>query len=464
MLDIDAGSPYCNPTAIAEIKIALETIGIVRSLLVRSSHSGGLHIYIPLPKCVNTFGLAVSLQQCLKAQGFQLCPGVLEIFPNVKTFGVNRFIEYNGHRLPLQTGTGSYLLNSNLVPIGSSLEFFLELWQGATFGQDIDLLQTAIVHAREARKRVSYRRQYSAKLQSWKDDMTQEMADGWTEPGQTNHLLKTIGCYGRVILGLGGLALAQHITEVAPQLPGYFQHCGHQSELPRRARAWASSLEKLYWPVGTYPQQQAPLLNSNQQKAKQAQERIHQAVEYLADQGTVPTVIGQWAQQIVKVAHCSLKTLYKYVSLWHPLHCSENSEPLEPCVKPCGESVSGSTAHDVPPAPKASNTYDLKPLHTTGGVMKRGGEDETPPSLKNSFPRGVWGEFQSFPQSSSTTKSPIPLDELYDLIQAKIRSLQWPLKKIRQFIEKYFQGRIYLWELNAHELTTCLYYLQVCQL
>jgi hypothetical protein len=59
VIDIDADSPYCNPEAIADIRAALETIGITRTILIRSSHSNGLHLYIPLPEPVKTFDLAV---------------------------------------------------------------------------------------------------------------------------------------------------------------------------------------------------------------------------------------------------------------------------------------------------------------------------------------------------------------------------------------------------------------------
>jgi hypothetical protein len=48
LLDIDAGSDYCNPDGVAEIRAALETIGITRTVLTRSSWNGGLHLYIPL--------------------------------------------------------------------------------------------------------------------------------------------------------------------------------------------------------------------------------------------------------------------------------------------------------------------------------------------------------------------------------------------------------------------------------
>jgi hypothetical protein len=121
LLDIDAESPYCNPESLAEIRAALETIGIVRTLLIRSSHSGGLHLYIPLPEPIKTFDLAVALHECLTAQGFQFTNGQLEQFPNVKTYGNERIIHYNGHRLPLQPNTSSCLLDDDLNPTSDRL-------------------------------------------------------------------------------------------------------------------------------------------------------------------------------------------------------------------------------------------------------------------------------------------------------------------------------------------------------
>jgi hypothetical protein len=43
LLDIDAGSEYCTAEGIADLRAALETIGITRTILTRSSWSGGLH-------------------------------------------------------------------------------------------------------------------------------------------------------------------------------------------------------------------------------------------------------------------------------------------------------------------------------------------------------------------------------------------------------------------------------------
>jgi hypothetical protein len=130
-------APTATQKAIAQIRAALETLGIVRTLLIRSSHSGGLHLYIPLPEPVKTFDLAVALHECLTAQGFQFTNGQLEQFPNVKTYGNEKIIHYNGHRLPLQPGTGSCLLDDDLNPISDRLADFLHQWQQAASQQDL---------------------------------------------------------------------------------------------------------------------------------------------------------------------------------------------------------------------------------------------------------------------------------------------------------------------------------------
>ncbi len=102
-IDIDRDSPHHpgqTPSALATLRLALETIGLYRTVLIRSSHSEGLHLYIPLPAAVPTFGLACALKQCLEAQGFTLAPGQFEIFPNCKSYAIpGSYTEYNAHRL-----------------------------------------------------------------------------------------------------------------------------------------------------------------------------------------------------------------------------------------------------------------------------------------------------------------------------------------------------------------------------
>ena len=49
MLDVDAGSRWRSPKGIRHLREILETIGLVRVVITRSSNSNGIHIWIPPP-------------------------------------------------------------------------------------------------------------------------------------------------------------------------------------------------------------------------------------------------------------------------------------------------------------------------------------------------------------------------------------------------------------------------------
>jgi hypothetical protein len=219
LIDIDRESPYHpkqDPTALPTIRAALETIGIYRTVLVRSSWSEGLHLYIPLPEAVPTFGLACALKQCLEAQGFAIAQGKLECFPNCKTYAKpGTYSEYNAHRLPLQPASGSCLLDDDGNPISHDLGRFFDGWDTAAAGQDQAELHGAIATARANRKAKTRR---SNIVEDWQRDLLSEMDEGWTGHGQTNHLLKTIACYGVVFESLSGDALTAYIERTCDRL------------------------------------------------------------------------------------------------------------------------------------------------------------------------------------------------------------------------------------------------------
>ncbi len=257
LIDIDINSPYHpkqDVSAIARIEAALETIGITRTIRIRSSWSEGLHLYLPLPELVKTFDLAVALKNCLEPQGFKLKQGQLECFPNVKAYGNIIKTEYLAHRLPLQPGSGSCLLDESFSPASNKLSEFLSLWDIAAAGQDISTLRQALPLARKNRYKKVRRR--LNKVDSWKKDLETVIAEGWTGPGQTNQLLKEFGCYGHVFLGYCGEELVDFIHQQAISSPGYQQWCRHQREIKMRSHIWATAIEKYYWPIGTYGEAQ----------------------------------------------------------------------------------------------------------------------------------------------------------------------------------------------------------------
>ncbi|MEM8502236.1 MAG: hypothetical protein AAF716_03680 [Cyanobacteria bacterium P01_D01_bin.1] len=430
LLDIDIESPYHprqDASAIARIEAILETIGITRTLCIRSSWSEGIHLYIPLPEPVKTFDFAVALKNCLEPQGFKLKQGQLECFPNVKAYGNIIKTEYLAHRLPLQPASGSCLLDEAFNPSSSQLADFLNQWDIAAAGQDIQTLRQALPLARKNRfKKVRNR---LGKVESWKRDLETVIAEGWSGPSQTNQLLKEIGCYGHVFLGHTGEALVDFIYQQAISSPGYEKWCRHQREIRMRSRVWATAIEKYYWPIGSYGKARKTIASTtaaavNDLRAQSAQESIRAAMQQLETAGNLPQRVTARAEAIRKAqaslssTSSSLETLYKAENkkLWHPdyylLNCDLNEQSPEendtlPVIPPVTKTSSVQKADMLPSVEPLENSEDGK-LRTEEEIMKcESNEHDVLASAKTKFysGRGVRGDFPSFPQ---TQRKPEP--------------------------------------------------------
>jgi len=383
LIDIDKGSAYLTQAKLGEILEALETIGINRVLKLRSSFSGGLHLYIPLPNPVATFNLACALKECLKAFGFTLAAGQLEVFPNTKAYGrswMGEHVEYQGHRLPLQPGSGAVLLNDSLQPVGDRLERFFWSWDFAAQAQDMGLLGEALATAKKNRRK---HRRICTKLEQWRDDLQHEMSEGWTDFGQTNHLLKTIATFGRVFLGLKGHELATYVSDRAIGSPGFDKFCRHQHEIHRKAICWARSVEGYYFPArdnegeqkgDSYPLE--PATNGNKERQWEANYRINRAMRDILTEGLHKALktVSQWADEVVRRAHCSMRTLYRNLEAWHPDHSATQAEFEERLVIPhlARDIALQVTHHPLDLAPIAGSPEPLKNGFITdlGGGMK----------------------------------------------------------------------------------------------
>lgn len=406
VIDIDVGSDYLNPEAIAEIRAALETIGIVRAFLVRSSHSNGVHLYIPLSEAVNTFNLAVCLEECLTAQGFQIAGGTLESFPNPKPYGYGvEFTEFNAHSLPLQPDHGGCLLNDNLDPIGDSLEQFFELWDGAAEQQDMDQLRHAMKVARETRRQKKRRRDRttSRATDEWREDLEAIISEGWTDHGQTNYLLNKIACYGRVFLRLEGTFLETYVEETAIQSSGYAHYCRHQHHIHRRAKAWARAAEKFYWPLGDEPRRDTAIdlpapPSHNEQLAQDACRRIVQARAELEAENALPERITARRDAIRRRAQVSPTTMGRAhnLPLWHPDHYQPEPSSSEVPVLPDTARVSGEN-QIIPQIPnKSLKQRNIKEVQTSEKIMKCVQPSEALPEdevEEQTTSRGVRGDF-----------------------------------------------------------------------
>ena len=275
MVDVDIHSPY-HPYngGIQPILDAMESIGLCRYILVRSSHSEGLHIYFPLPQPVRSWHLARTAHAALTAAGVSVAGGICELFPNKKHYNA----EYNGHRLPLQQG--SYLLDENFRCTSNAKGAFLVQWAHCREGQDMTLLtqklaekpKPTLIPSPEQHSHVS---------------VTDLPPIGWTKVGQSNEVMKQLVNYGDRYAGYKTIpALAEWIAAVAPLLPGYEQFASEESkgDLTRRnwAYRWAKShflSVRLYKAVSSY--------DHNAFVAAEALERLKAALKELVIEGTV---------------------------------------------------------------------------------------------------------------------------------------------------------------------------------
>jgi hypothetical protein len=384
VIDIDRASPYHpynDEAAFKRLLGAYEDVGFNSHLLVRSSWSEGIHAYFPLPKEVPTHKLAVMMKLTAIRAGFVVKDGTLEIFPNAKPYNKDKPTPYKAHRLPLQVG--SYLLDKDYQPYSDSIKTFLDLAERAAEAQAIELIETAIAAAHQV-KAFRYIKGDGNKAAAFRRDLEEQIAEGWTDFGQTNDLLRIIGTYGRVFEGLAGKALANYIAERAKSLPSYREFCRHQHHIERRAIEWARCIEKFYYPygtealrVGTFAEMvdRVPKENAvNNERQLSAVERIKRGVEFVKEQLIeIPLRVGQMKAALVQAivelfgVRPSDKTLYRYRDLWHPQVIGE----VEVVI------VQEGTSPDRP-QPETLPEAEPSPCHTPQAVASENKQSAAP--------------------------------------------------------------------------------------
>jgi hypothetical protein len=330
MLDIDSSSlyhPQSDHLALPRLLAALEPLGLVETVAVTSSYSGGLHWYLPFQKTQETWAIAQVVSTLLANAGFKLKPGQLELFPNPKPFSATPSL-YAAHRLPLQAG--SYLLNRDFQPIYGDQTTFVQRWQFAQQRNAIDPRTLKRVLQQTKRKRYKL----SGKAEKFLHDLNTEVFIGWTGTGQTNYLLGRIAMreyiFGHIQRGsapLTGEDLAAAICEVAQSLPGFETYCSHRAHLEQRALFYARSIQSShYYPFGSKHQAKTaplpeptapPKPNWNQTQSQAARDRIQNALSDLQQRHALPETTTA-RREAIRAYGIGNQTLDKYKELWHP--------------------------------------------------------------------------------------------------------------------------------------------------
>jgi hypothetical protein len=444
MIDIDQGSAYHpnrHADKICRIRQAMESIGLVESLVCTSSDSGGLHLYFPLDVAQKSYAIGIAVTALMERQGLKVKPGQLEVFPNARPYSRSGFPPlFNGHRLPMQNG--SLLLNQNLEPLlWSNQDTFAQHWQRAQQRNQVD--QVAI------QRLVKTRRQKFAittSAEKFLNDLNATVQEGWTGNGQTNHILGRIAMrsyiFGEVLYAsepLTGESLVEDIVKIAKQLPGYGEYCNHHHDLETRAREWSRSIEqgKRYFPYGRKelktmdlekPTKESNCNLWNKKQSNEARQRIQDAVTDLVKQERLSDQVTTRFNQLTRYK-ISGTTLYKHRDLWDP----RLSLPKTPPENKLGILKSLLSADGC-------NTIVEKDSSDSVVSQTEGGETNLPSRLLD------WAEPKATAEKTGETMrfdnpETINVRQLKIDIQIMEMQLEWSREDLAIYVEMNFAGR-----------------------
>lgn len=381
-LDIDVRSPYHlanDPQAFDRLLTTLEKIGLTAPVIIKSSDSGGIHIYYFLDRPLSTIRIATLVKITLIDAGFHIKDGDLELFPNVKKYTARgeKPSHFKALRLPLQPNSGAMILDrdgnilewANISP-QKQIEIFLELAIDSAATNDIDLIEKKLNPAYkkytkniDKYQQLSGSKNYSDRALEWKQNLETEFEIGWTGNGQTNELLRKFVEYVIVFEQITDRTeICKRVLERVLITRGYHEHCLHQPTIEDRIADWVdSNLQNVYsvpycalpprrggeYPVGST----RPTSGSgtgvnlhNVATADRAFKRFLDVMDLISD---IPSRIGDLHKQIeermfelfgVAISHA---TLYKkkYKAIWMKLFSTKKAIDLVPLVVDLGGCV-----------------------------------------------------------------------------------------------------------------------------
>jgi hypothetical protein len=411
MLDIDIDSPYHpanNRQAFQKLLDALNRIGLVYPVFVRSSNSGGLHVYFFFPRPLKTFNVATLMHVTLINAGFVPKPGDLELFPNPKahTNTPGEYSNYRAHRLPVQPESGSLMVDAWGDPImnlesltheGQVLMFLREAEKSAqahsAYIEQIEakLDWTYTLYKQKIDKYQHPQSGLSEVAQEWQENLELSMMVGWTGYHQTNIILPLFVAYGIVFMGLDDKQkLFDWIHANVLTTRGYKEYCRHQHEIDKRIWAWVDGTvdSEYYMKYCGFPPRKGisvhKLIKHLQQKGRKPNEHNQKLADRTFEQlqgvvkaiGTLPCLIVerialiQAKYQELFGAKISNNTLYKknYLPLWNDKNTTVtlvNSSTSMESTEPSLDYIYTASNFEEGASPlTAINLFDIEVSHT----------------------------------------------------------------------------------------------------
>lgn len=273
MLDIDSPKlgdsgkyhPSIDQEAFNKIIDVLRVqLGIKGVVPMRSSGSKGVHLYVPLGAAYNSWNIGTLVHDVLTSNEFVIKNGWLEIFPNKKS---SNKVLYKSHKLLLQPGTNSYLLNPDDItqPIKTDLftswSLLEQFWKEAAENNgafDTHYREHFNNHSSEY---VKGENKFSAdEMLRFLSEMTQQeqyqpcndygssnakdfyKGVMWESSGQTYDNLQQLsshGCYKYRITDVD--ELTNWMVYECRKAPGFYEFSHHVEEIEELCKSWAET-------------------------------------------------------------------------------------------------------------------------------------------------------------------------------------------------------------------------------
>ena len=226
VLDIDQGSPYHDQEELLKLRCKLADFGISGTCLYRSSESGGWHLYISFEGWVNSKELETSLKTWLRALGYSLQGGELEVFPTDNALRLPLLPDFAwlNDKGQVQVKREELCADTAIDRFMNDIESKANDWEYRKSRIECELLELADVRRQEAEKKdqgcekrldvSDFNNLYAAGLiqEHW-DKGRNYWRDGLTEMGQRHDAVICIGhylWYGDLDAGIAPLPGARH--------------------------------------------------------------------------------------------------------------------------------------------------------------------------------------------------------------------------------------------------------------
>lgn len=274
LIDIDRAESIYHPDRnLAEfyrLIAALADIGLTDFIIVRSSHSEGIHLYFPLKESLKSWGLANRVHKHLKANDFIIQSGQLELFPNCKR---TRDALYQGHRLPLQPESGSFILNDEFEPVSNSTFDFVERWEACN--NQLKFAENGLE-----------KWELGLEEESDNDEVNENgVPKGirFTRRGQTNDVLRNLTNYAGNVLKLDTVGeISSWVNATIVKVPGFAEFSSEDSQV-KLDKGWAAAWAKSHLKMKRHAYI-AQGEKYHEAKRQYSLEKLSRAMDALADQ------------------------------------------------------------------------------------------------------------------------------------------------------------------------------------